>query len=57
VKAIATSGTLFATTDASTRLSRPLMIWYRVLDDTARKNPDQEKEKTSKASYMVIIML
>jgi len=45
VNAIATRGTLFATTDASTTLSSPLMIWYRVLDDTARKNPDREPKQ------------
>lgn len=39
VKAIATGGTFFAKGDASTTDSNPLMIWYRVLEDTARNIP------------------
>lgn len=48
VKAIATGGTFFAKGDDSTRRSSPLMIWYRVLDDTARKTPDQQMQNIRK---------
>jgi hypothetical protein len=33
------AGTRFATGEASTRRSNPLIIWYRVLEETARNAP------------------
>ena len=39
VKAIATAGIFFANGDDSTTRSSPLMIWYRVFEDNARKTP------------------
>lgn len=39
VKARATGGTCFVSGDASTIRSSPLIIWYRVLEETARKTP------------------
>lgn len=47
VKAIATGGTCLAKGDASTNRSNPLMIWYRVLEETARKTPASWEGNTS----------
>lgn len=42
VKARATGGTCFASGDASTTRSRPLTTWYRVLEETPRKTPEEQ---------------
>jgi len=48
VKARATGGTCFASGDASTKPSSPLTIWYRVLEETARKTPTMEVQGARK---------
>lgn len=47
VKARATGGTCFASGDASMTRSRPLITWYRVLEETPRKTPKKQTMYTS----------